>query len=66
MIKTWTRRLLPVPVITISITFGGLFATFVTLVLVPVLYFIGRDITRIMQRTRVEEPSIQGEVVNGI
>ena len=66
MLKTWTRRLLPVLVITISMAFGGLFATFVTLVLVPVLYFIGRDITRIMQRTRVEEPSIQGEVVNGI
>jgi multidrug efflux pump subunit AcrB len=31
----------------ISVGFGVLFATGVTLVLVPVLYFIGRDISRL-------------------
>jgi multidrug efflux pump subunit AcrB len=35
----------------VSVGFGVLFATFVTLVLVPVLYFIGRDITALFGRT---------------
>ncbi|MEM9254758.1 MAG: efflux RND transporter permease subunit [Pseudomonadota bacterium] len=34
----------------ISVAFGVLFATVVTLVLVPTLYFIGRDIGRLAQR----------------
>lgn len=38
----------------ISVAFGVLFATFVTLVLVPVLYFVGHDIRRLF--TREESP----------
>ena len=34
----------------VSVAFGVLFATFVTLVLVPVLYFIGRDIQALFGR----------------
>ncbi|MEH6634256.1 MAG: efflux RND transporter permease subunit [Halioglobus sp.] len=34
----------------ISIAFGVLFATFVTLYLVPVLYYVGRDIKRLFAR----------------
>ncbi|TDG12129.1 efflux RND transporter permease subunit [Seongchinamella unica] len=34
----------------ISVAFGVLFATFVTLVLVPVLYFVGRDIKALFVR----------------
>lgn len=34
----------------ISIAFGVLFATFVTLFLVPVLYFVGRDISQLLGR----------------
>jgi multidrug efflux pump subunit AcrB len=32
----------------ISIAFGVLFATFVTLLLVPVVYFVGRDIRALL------------------
>ena len=34
----------------ISIAFGVMFATFVTLILVPVLYFVGRDIRALTGR----------------
>jgi multidrug efflux pump subunit AcrB len=34
----------------VSVAFGVLFATFVTLVLVPVLYFVGRDIKALFTR----------------
>ncbi len=40
----------------ISIAFGVLFATFVTLFLVPVLYFVGRDIK---QRLGIEDPLVE-------
>ncbi len=36
----------------VSVAFGVLFATAVTLVLVPVLYFVGRDIAGLMGRSR--------------
>ncbi|PLW70490.1 AcrB/AcrD/AcrF family protein [Pseudohalioglobus lutimaris] len=36
----------------VSVAFGVLFATAVTLVLVPVLYFVGRDIANLMGRSR--------------
>ena len=39
----------------VSVGFGVLFATFVTLVLVPVLYFIGRDILGLFNRGRGPE-----------
>jgi multidrug efflux pump subunit AcrB len=39
----------------VSVSFGVLFATFVTLVLVPVLYFIGRDIQALFGRDRQPE-----------
>ena len=39
----------------VSVGFGVLFATFVTLVLVPVLYFIGRDILGLFGRGRGPE-----------
>ncbi len=45
----------------ISIAFGVLFATFVTLFLVPVLYYVGRDIRALLGRA---EPD-PGEVVPG-
>jgi multidrug efflux pump subunit AcrB len=38
----------------ISIGFGVLFATFITLFLVPVLYFVGRDISQLLGRNNVE------------
>jgi len=38
----------------VSIAFGVLFATFVTLFLVPVLYFVGRDITGLFGRDPVQ------------
>jgi multidrug efflux pump subunit AcrB len=38
----------------ISIAFGVLFATFITLFLVPVLYFVGRDISQLLGRNNVE------------
>lgn len=39
----------------ISVAFGVLFATCVTLVLVPVLYYIGRDIHALFSRTAPEQ-----------
>ena len=42
----------------ISIAFGVLFATFVTLFLVPVLYYVGRDIKQLLgQGEREVEPA---------
>ena len=42
----------------ISIAFGVLFATFVTLFLVPVLYYVGRDIKQLLgQGDREVEPA---------
>jgi hypothetical protein len=38
----------------ISIAFGVLFATFITLFLVPVLYFVGRDISKLLGKTEPE------------
>ena len=44
----------------ISVGFGVLFTTFVTLVLVPTLYFIGMDLHRLI--FGAEEPVPPGEV----
>ena len=41
----------------VSVGFGVLFATFVTLALVPVLYFIGRDIQALFGRRPDHEPA---------
>ena len=38
----------------ISIAFGVLFATFITLFLVPVLYFVGRDISHLLGKNNPE------------
>ncbi|MEH6570286.1 MAG: efflux RND transporter permease subunit [Halioglobus sp.] len=43
----------------ISVGFGVLFATFVTLFLVPVLYFVGRDIRQLFPSSVAEEPDGQ-------
>ncbi len=43
----------------ISIAFGVLFATFITLFLVPVLYFIGRDISKFFGRVERESDDSQ-------
>jgi multidrug efflux pump subunit AcrB len=40
-----------------SVAFGVLFATFVTLVLVPVLYFVGRDIRALFAGTETALPT---------
>ena len=42
----------------ISVGFGVLFATFVTLLLVPVIYIIGQDVMRLFSRDNVETPAI--------
>ena len=42
----------------ISVAFGVLFATFVTLILVPVIYFIARDLERITTRLVSGDSSI--------
>ena len=44
----------------VSVAFGVLFATFVTLVLVPVLYFIGRDVQALFGRDRQSEVAEAG------
>ncbi len=44
----------------ISVAFGVLFATFVTLLLVPTLYFIGADIGRALSSFRKPMPEAQG------
>jgi hypothetical protein len=41
----------------ISVAFGVLFATFVTLILVPVLYFIAKDLERFVESLWSESPS---------
>ena len=43
----------------ISIAFGVLFATFITLFLVPVLYFVGRDISKLLGKTEPEPDGTQ-------
>ena len=43
----------------ISIAFGVLFATFITLFLVPVLYFVGRDISKLLGKTEPESDGTQ-------
>jgi multidrug efflux pump subunit AcrB len=39
----------------ISVAFGVLFATFVTLILVPVLYFIAKDLERFVKSLWTDE-----------
>jgi multidrug efflux pump subunit AcrB len=43
----------------ISIAFGVLFATFITLFLVPVLYFVGRDISKLLGKAESESDGEQ-------
>jgi len=43
----------------ISIAFGVLFATFITLFLVPVLYFVGRDISKLLGNAESEPETEQ-------
>jgi multidrug efflux pump subunit AcrB len=45
----------------ISIAFGVLFATAVTLFLVPVLYYVGRDIRQLLSRGGAAVPDPDGE-----
>ncbi len=40
----------------ISVAFGVLFATFVTLLLVPVMYYVGRDIRKLVGGSSAHEP----------
>lgn len=46
----------------ISIAFGVLFATFITLFLVPVLYFVGRDVNQLLGRSAAEDDHEQATV----
>ena len=51
------RFLIPMAV---SLGFGILFATFITLILVPVIYLIGEDIGRLLRRRPVEPAVLPG------
>jgi multidrug efflux pump subunit AcrB len=53
------RFLIPMAV---SLGFGILFATFITLILVPVIYLIGEDVGRLLRRRPVEPAVLPGDL----
>jgi multidrug efflux pump subunit AcrB len=53
------RFLIPMAV---SLGFGILFATFITLILVPVIYLIGEDVGRLLLRRPVEPAVLPGDL----